>query len=162
MCQMLKMSVGLISIRLLNQFWAYNCKKYPGCCGVMMMCSSQLDSLDNYYASGFLQLQTWLDNFILQKETKNNASTITAAALSFHLPASTSDNMAAYLSGFFSFIVIMPFVVPFLRLVYLFVNEKVIYQQSCLVIECRRREWRRLWEWWGCHYLHIIRLGQYS
>lgn len=79
---------------------------------------------DPFITNGFLSLQSWLDNLILQAETGNPAAEIVPALASLKTPAYKRDNIALYLQGQTNNFLVLPLILPFLRLIYRLLYEK--------------------------------------
>jgi len=75
--------------------------------------------------SGFLTLQNWIDNIILEIETGDSTAEITSSLASVRIPAYVNDNIALYLQGQTNIFLCLPLILPFLRMIYRLLYEKV-------------------------------------
>lgn len=71
-------------------------------------------------------MQNWIDNIILQVETGDTTSEIDADLTSVRIPAYTDDNIAEYLQGQTNIFLVLPLILPFLRMIYRLLYEKVV------------------------------------
>lgn len=79
---------------------------------------------EKYATYGFLALQMWIDNMILQQESNISSTNITAYICSVRTPNYYFDDLPGQLKGRFSIFVIMAYVLPFLKLIYFIMYEK--------------------------------------
>jgi ATP-binding cassette, subfamily A (ABC1), member 3 len=86
------------------------------------------DSYKQYFAlwvqSGFVQLQTVIDNLILQAETSNANARIRPTVQNVRIPKYYSDEIGKALTGNFSNFVVLPLIVIFLQVVRGILKEK--------------------------------------
>lgn len=82
------------------------------------------ETLYRYTRVGFLTVQNWIDNMILQQETNRPMASISAGVSSVTVPAYTRDNLGSTLSGMVEFFLVMPLLLPFLRLLNGILTEK--------------------------------------
>ena len=75
--------------------------------------------------SGFLTIQNWLDNEILQIETGDDTLTIQPFMASVKTPAYKKDDLATYLQGQTNVFLVLPLILPYLRMIYRLLYEKV-------------------------------------
>lgn len=75
--------------------------------------------------TGFLTIQNWIDNTILEIETNNPNLEIKSTMTSVRIPAYTKDNIALYLQGQTNIFLVLPLILPFLRMIYRLLYEKV-------------------------------------
>jgi len=77
----------------------------------------------DYQRSGFLSLQNFIDNLILQKET-NSGAKIESTVTSRTVKAYTEDDLAENLSGQISLFIALPLLLPYLRFMNGILTEK--------------------------------------
>ena len=71
-------------------------------------------------------MQNWIDNTILEIETNDPTSEIDVDMASLRIPAYTNDNIALYLQGQTNIFLVLPLILPFLRMIYRLLYEKVL------------------------------------
>ena len=71
-------------------------------------------------------MQNWIDNIILEIETKSNQTTIKPMVTSLKTPAYKKDNIAIYLQGQTNVFLVLPLILPYVIMIYRIVYEKVI------------------------------------
>jgi ATP-binding cassette, subfamily A (ABC1), member 3 len=80
---------------------------------------------DKFLKTGFLTIQNWIDNIILRKETGNDNIFINPSFTSVPVVAHVSDNIATYLQGQTNVFLVLPLILPYLRLIFRLLYEKV-------------------------------------
>lgn len=75
--------------------------------------------------SGFLTIQNWIDNEILIQETNNNKYEIKPSMVSVRIPEYIEDDITLYLKGYTNVFLVLPLILPFLRMIYRLLYEKV-------------------------------------
>ena len=75
--------------------------------------------------SGFLTVQNWIDNIILSHESGNPNIHINPTFTSVKVIAHVSDNIALYLQGQTNVFLVLPLILPYLRLIFRLLYEKV-------------------------------------
>jgi len=83
-----------------------------------------IDSLYKYGHSGFLSLQNYIDNLILQRETTTPSAKISSSITSRTVQAYTEDNLGSNLQGQLSLLVALPLLLPYLRFMNGILTEK--------------------------------------
>jgi len=83
-----------------------------------------IDSMTDYGRSGFLSLQNFIDNLILQKETSTSSAKIESTITSRTVEAYTEDNIASNLKGQVSMFIALPLLLPYLRFMNGILTEK--------------------------------------
>lgn len=78
---------------------------------------------------GFLTIQNWIDNIILEIETNNPNLEIRPAMTSVYIPAYQKDNLITYLQGQLISFIALPLILPFLRMIYRILYEKVFLKK---------------------------------
>ena len=86
--------------------------------------SEKLDTMLEYGKSGFLSLQNFIDNLILQKETSNTAAKILSTITSRTVKAYTEDNFSSSMQGQISMFIALPLLLPYLRFMNGILTEK--------------------------------------
>lgn len=81
---------------------------------------------DTFIDSGFLTIQNWIDNTIFQIESNDENVEITPSLASLKTPAYEKDNIAIYLQGQTNVFLVLPLILPYLRMIYRLVYEKVL------------------------------------
>lgn len=76
--------------------------------------------------SGFLAMQNWIDNIILQIETNNEETSIYANFTSVKTPAYKKDDLAIYLQQQTQVFLVLPLILPYVIMIYRLVYEKVL------------------------------------
>lgn len=69
-------------------------------------------------------MQSWLDNIIFQLETNNTSNEIEPSLASVKTPSYKRDNIALYLQGQTNNFLVLPLILPFLRMIYRLLYEK--------------------------------------
>lgn len=77
-----------------------------------------------YGRSGFLSLQNFIDNLILQKETSNPAAKIDSTITSRTVKAHVEDDLFSSLQGQISMFIALPLLLPYLRFMNGIMTEK--------------------------------------
>ncbi|KAL4488936.1 hypothetical protein ABPG72_005723 [Tetrahymena utriculariae] len=97
---------------------------------------SSLPSILDYYTeqltqqflpwrnSGFLQLQTWIDNIILRSASGDSTQKIYPSITSMTVESHRKDDLADILKGNFSVFVVLPMILGYLRMTYGLLIEK--------------------------------------
>jgi len=109
----------LICLRLTSKAWILLCRIIPFYFSTQHDC--ELTSVDNetlqqYENTGFLQLQIWMDNLILQDATGQTSSSIGAAVASVTVPAYSNDPIADNIQGALVYFMAYPLLFPYLRM----------------------------------------------
>ena len=81
-------------------------------------------TIAQFYQSGFLRIQTWIDNFILQEVTNNANAGIDITVAPMRVEEHEYDELVNSVGAGLPAFVIMPLLVPFARLVYFLLTEK--------------------------------------
>jgi ATP-binding cassette subfamily A (ABC1) protein 3 len=74
--------------------------------------------------SGFLTLQNWIDNIILQKESGDPKAMIVPGVTSVKVAKHTNDQLAEILLGNFATYTVLPLILIYLRMTYGLLQEK--------------------------------------
>lgn len=93
--------------------------------GKVWACRQSFSNSDLFIKTGFLTLQSWVDNVILQVETADSNSQINANLASVRIPKYINDDIALYLQGSTNIFLVLPLILPFLRMIYRLLYEKV-------------------------------------
>ena len=78
----------------------------------------------DYAKSGFLSLQNFIDNLILQRETSTSSAKIETTVASRTVEAFTNDNIASDLNGQVAMYICLPLLLPYLRFMNGILTEK--------------------------------------
>lgn len=79
---------------------------------------------DKYVNTGYLTLQTWIDNIILK--TYINNATFTPKVASVRVEAYKKDNIGIYLQGQAKVFLVLPLILPYLKMIFRLLYEKVL------------------------------------
>mmetsp|Transcript_24372 Transcript_24372/g.21540 ORF Transcript_24372/g.21540 Transcript_24372/m.21540 type:complete len:1036 (+) Transcript_24372:413-3520(+) len=83
-----------------------------------------LESLEKYMFNGFLGIQWFIDNLILQEETGDSNAEITATVASMKTPEYIKDDLISSLEGTAQSLIALPILLPYLRMVNGIMREK--------------------------------------
>jgi len=83
-----------------------------------------LDKYEKYATYGFMSLQVWIDNLILQEESNNPGINITGYINSVKTPTYYRDDLPGELTGRSNIFTIIAYMLPFLKLIYYIMYEK--------------------------------------
>jgi len=86
--------------------------------------SQDIDSMYDYGHSGFLSLQNYIDNIILQDETGDSSANIETRVTSRTVEAYTDDQFAANMKGQLAMFIALPLLLPYLRFMNGILTEK--------------------------------------
>lgn len=77
-----------------------------------------------YVLRGYLMIQNWIDNIILREETGNKNARIYPIVAPFPLHYHYEDDIYDTINGLLGFFVVLPMLMPYLRLTYAILVEK--------------------------------------
>jgi len=84
----------------------------------------QVSQVSKFGRNGLIQVQNWLDNFILRRATGDTNAKIKPKFASVTVPEHTLDTIARDLRGATQYLLTLPMLLPFLRMVNLLLKEK--------------------------------------
>ena len=83
-----------------------------------------IDKYEKHLQYGFLTMQTWIDNLIIQEVLNDTNANITLDISSVKTPTYYQDDLPTQLQGRFSIFTIIAYILPFLKLIYFIGYEK--------------------------------------
>ena len=90
--------------------------------------NEELDENFKYIKNGFITVQNWIDNLIVQLSSPPGKYVepvrIVVKEGSIKLPAYVKDDFASYVTGSFGILIVLPLMVVYLRLAYSIIYEK--------------------------------------
>ncbi|CAG9335868.1 unnamed protein product [Blepharisma stoltei] len=87
-----------------------------------------------FFSTGFIQIQNWVDNYLLQKYTGSTNSYIAAGFVPMYFDEWIDDDFLEYLANFLAFFIILSFGIPVCRMVTQIVEEKETKIKEMMVI----------------------------